>query len=319
MYDVIIVGGGIAAFSAALFAARRGLDILVLAKDIGGQANYTDLIENYPGIEEVGGYELINKIKMQAEKFGARLLIADASKIKVNRNDFIVTAGSRQYKARSLILAYGSTPRDLGVPGEEELKGRGVSFCVNCDAPLYKKKTVAVVGIGDLNLEAALLLSRYAKKVYVLSKNDKLIGHPALLKAVLRKNSIEVIKFVIIESLEGQEQLSKMHLRDLKSGEKKTLAVDGLFVELGYVVDSKLVKGLLKLDELEQVVVDLSQRTSIEGIFAAGDAVSRPYKQAVISAGQGAAAALAAFDWLMQKEGKQGLTSDWTEIKRVKS
>lgn len=318
MYDLIIIGGGVAAFSAALFAGRRGLKILVLAKDIGGQANHTDLIENYPGISEVGGLELISKIKQQAEKFGIEVVMTEASKVKPISEGLVVTAGDKQYKSQALILAYGKTPRDLGVPGEEELKGHGVSYCVTCDAPLYKNKVVAVVGVGDLNLDAALLVSRYAKKVYLLSKTDKLIGHPGLLKAVGRKSNIEIIRFVMIDSLEGQGRLSKMRLSDLKSGKKTSLAIDGLFVELGYVVDSKLVKGLLKLDELEQVVVNSSHETSVPGIFAAGDATSRPYKQAVISAGEGASAALAAYDYLMHKQGGRGLSSDWTQIKRVK-
>lgn len=318
MYDVIIVGGGVAAFSASLFCARRGLDVLVLAKDIGGQANYTDLIENYPGLEEVGGFELINKIKRQAEKFGIKTATFEVSRIKQISEGFVVTAGGKQYKSQALILAYGKTPRDLSVPGEEELKGKGVSYCVNCDALLYKNKNVAVVGIGDINLEAALLASKYAKKVYILSKNDKLMGHPGLLKAVKSKKNIELIGFVRVESLHGDKQLSKMVLTDLRSGKNITLQIDGLFVELGYIVDSKLVKNLLKLDEQEQIIVDSSLQTSVPGIFAAGDAIATPYKQAVISAGNGAAAALAVYDWLMRKQGGRGLTSDWTQTKRVK-
>lgn len=325
MYDIIIVGGGVAAMSAALFALRRGLKVLVLAKDIGGQANNTDLIENYPGIPEVGGLELIQRIRKQAEKYGLEVIMSEASKISAKggsasggKPSFIVTAGEKQYKSQALILAYGKTPRDLNVPGEEQLKGRGVSYCVTCDAPLYKNKTVAVVGVGDLNLEAALLASRYAKKVYVLSKTDKLIGHPSLLKALGRRKNIEILRFVMVEALEGEKQLSKMRLIDLKSRKKFSLAIDGLFVELGYIVDSKLVKGLLKLDELDQIEVDSAHQTSVAGIFAAGDAVDRPYKQAVISAGEGASAALSCYDWLMKKQGGVGLTSDWTQIKRVK-
>lgn len=319
MHDVIIIGGGVAAYSAAIFVARRGLSVLVLAKDIGGQANFTDLIENYPGLAETGGLELISKIKKQAESFGAKTLMAEADKIKSISGGFVVTAYGQQYKAQALILAYGKTPRDLGVAGEQEFKGRGVSYCATCDARLFKGKTVAVVGIGDLNLEASLLCSRFARQVYLLSKNDKLIGHASLTKAIGKKKNIKVVTFVRVESIGGKSSVSKLRLMDLRTNSKYSMDVDGIFVELGYVVDSKLVRGLLALDDLEQIKVGKNQETSVEGIFAAGDATNRTYKQAVISAGEGATAGLAAFDWLMHRQGGVGLSSDWTEIKRVKS
>ncbi len=318
MHDVIIIGGGVAAFTAALYAARRGVSVLVIAKDIGGQANSTDLIENYPGLDATGGFQLVSKIKEQAEGFGAKTLVAEAGKIKPIEKGFVVTAYGNQYKATSLILAYGKTPRDLSVPGEEEFKGKGVSYCVTCDAPLFKGKTVAVAGVGDLNLEAALLASKFAKKVYLLSKTDKLIGHSALLKAVSKNKKSELVPFVRIDAIEGKKIVEKLKLTNLRSDLKRTLEVSGIFVELGYVVDSKLAAGLVDLDANEQVIVDHNQATSHLGIFAAGDCTNRHYKQAPVSAGEGATAALAAYDWLMRQKGGSGLTSDWTQIKRVK-
>lgn len=318
MYDLIIVGGGVAAFSAALYSARRGLKVLVLGKDLGGQANSTDLIENFPGLDEVGGYELVSKIKRQAEKFGTQTLIAQVSAIKTGGSGFVITAYGKQYKSQAVVLAFGKTPRDLKVPGEEEFKGKGVSYCATCDAPLFKNKTVAVAGLGDLNLEAALLCAKFAKKVYLLSKNDTLVGHPALIKAVSKKSNIEILPFTRIDSIEGKEKISALELTDLRHNHRQKIAVDGLFVELGYIVDSGFVKDLVELDELGQIKIKADQSTSHPGIFAAGDATNRPYKQAVISAGEGAAAALSAYDWLMRKQGGTGLTSDWTQIKRVK-
>lgn len=318
MHDIIIIGGGIAAFTAALYSARRGLSILVIAKDIGGQANSTDLIENYPGVEETRGYDLINTIKQQAEGFGAETLMSEASKIKPIENGFVVTAYGKQYKASSIILAYGKTPMDLGVPGEEEFKGKGISYCVTCDSPLFKGKVVAVVGMGDINLEACLIASKFAKKVYVLSKTDKLIGHPSLLKAVTKNKRIELTPFVKIDSIEGKKSVEKLRLTDLRSNLKRSLEVNGVFVELGYVVDSKIAAGLVDLDSIQQVKVDAQQATSHPGIFAVGDCTNRHYKQAVISAGEAATAALAAYDWLMRRKGGSGLTSDWTQIKRMK-
>lgn len=318
MYDIIIVGGGVAAFSAALFAARRGLVALIIAKDIGGQANFTDVIQNYPGILEVGGFELVNTIRQQAVEQGAKILVAEVSKIKKVGQEFILTAQSKQYKARALALAFGKTPRDLAVTGEEEFKGRGVSYCCSCDAPLYKNKTVAVVGVGDLALDAALLSAKYAKKVYVLSKTDKITGHPALLKALGKKKNIELIPFVQIQAVKGKDKVESLRLLNLKTQQAKDLLIDGIFVELGYVVKSDFIKDLVAVDELDQIIVDQNQQTSVPGIFAAGDASSRTYKQAAISAGEGITAALAAYDWLMHQGGGKGLTSDWTQIKRVK-
>ena len=326
MYDIIIIGGGVAGFTAALFAARRGLQVLVIAKDVAGQANSTDLIENYPGIPEIGGFELVNNIRQQAEGFGAEFLEAEVSRVSAGGGSafggkpkfFVVTAYGRQIKTRAVILAHGKTPRDLGVDGENELKGKGVSYCATCDAPLYKNKIVAVVGVGDMAADAAILLSKFAKKVFVLSKTDKFIAHPALHKSLFKKPNVQLVPFIQIRQITGTTIVSGMELEDLKTGEIYNLTVDGIFVELGYVVDSNLTQNVVKLDDQAQVKVGPDQATSVPGIFAAGDATNRPYKQAAISAGEGANAALACFDWLMRQQGQEGLTSDWTQIKKVK-
>src|SRR3989338_3186270 len=318
MFNVIIIGGGMAAFSAAIYAARRGLSILVLAKDIGGQANSTDLIENYPGVSETGGYNLVNSVRAQAINFGAQVKMAEVEKIKSAAGSFIVYAYGKQYKGSAVILAFGKTPRDLDVPGEQEFKGKGVSYCATCDAPFYKGKSVAVVGVGDLSIEAALLCGKFAKKVYVLSKTDKLIGHTSLVKALLRRKNVQIVPFVRIEEIKGRQSVEELKLLDLKTNKRMSLPIAGIFVELGYVVKSDFVKGLVKLDESGQIMIGPDQATSRRGVFAAGDATNRPYKQAVISAGEGAAAALAAFDYLMRQKSGEGLTSDWTEIKKIK-
>jgi thioredoxin reductase (NADPH) len=326
MYDLIIVGGGVAAFSAALFAGRRGLKILVIGKDVGGQANFTDTIENYPGIHEIGGYELVSSIRAQAEKWGTEYLEAEVSKISAKGGPasggketfFILEAYGNQYKSRSVILAFGKSPRDLSVPGEQELKGKGVSYCATCDAPLYKDKIVAVAGIGDVSLDAILLCAKFARKVYALSKTDRLQGHPGLLKAISKKSNVEIVPFIQIDEIAGQNRIEKLKLHDLNTGLQKDLPVEALFVELGYVVNAEFVRDLVQLDDQSQIVVAPDQSTSVPGIFAAGDATNRHYKQATISAGEGATAALACYDWLAKQEGNSGLTSDWTQIKRVK-
>ncbi|MBX4191687.1 MAG: NAD(P)/FAD-dependent oxidoreductase, partial [Candidatus Doudnabacteria bacterium] len=186
------------------------------------------------------------------------------------------------------------------------------------DAPLYKGKVVAVAGVGDVAADAGLLLSKYARKVYILSKNDKFNAHPALTKALFKKPNVELIPFIQIQQLKGDSVLKEMDLMDLNTGKVQKLVVDGLFVELGYVVSSNFVKNIVELDEQEQIIVNADQSTSCPGIFAAGDVTNNLYKQAVISAGEGAMAALACYDWLMRQHGGVGLTSDWTQIKRLK-
>lgn len=318
MFDTIIIGGGVAAFTSALFLGRRGMKVLVIGKDIGGQANFTDAIENFPGIEQVGGFELVSSIRRQAEKWGVEYREAEANRLKQVPDGFVVQAYGQQYKAKTVILAFGKSPRDLGVVGEEELKGKGVSYCATCDAPLYKGKVVAVAGIGDVGLDAILLCSKFAKKVYALSKSDKLIGHPALLKAISKKENVELLPFIEIQEIVGTANLEKLKMRDLKTGKSLELLLQGLFVELGYIVNADFVKDLVQLDEQSQIIVNMDQSTSAAGVFACGDATNQVYKQAVISAGQAATAALSCYDYLAGLSGRSGLTSDWTQIKRVK-
>ena len=318
MYDVIIIGAGVAGFTAGIFASRRGLKCLIIGKDVAGQANATDTIQNYPGLAETGGLELVNLIRTQAESFGAEFVQAEVSKLKSTADSFVLTAYNQQYKSPAVILAYGKTPRDLKVAGEAELKGKGVSYCASCDAPLYKNKIVAILGIGDGAADAGLLCAKYASKVYILSKTEKFLANAWLTKALFKKKNVELVPFVEIQQILGETKVLGMQLRDLKTGKTTKLLMDGIFVELGYVVDSKIFENVVKLDQQGQVIVNHDQSTSCPGIFACGDATNRPYKQAVISAGQGAAAALACFDWLQRQSGKAGLTSDWTEIKKVK-
>jgi thioredoxin reductase (NADPH) len=318
MYDIIIVGGGVAAFSAALYAGRQGYKTLILTKDIGGQANYTDLIENYPGITKIGGFDLVQKIKVQAENYEVETIQAEVSKIKSANDEFVVTAYGKQYKSSAVILASGKTPQDLGVLGEEELKGKGVSYCALCDMPLYKKKIVTVVGVGNLNLEAALLGAKFAKKVYILSKTDKLSGHPALLKAVKNHKKIELISYTKVLEIIGLDKVEAIRLQDLNTKKETTLTIDGVFIELGYIVKSDYLTGLLQLNREGQIIITPDQSTSTPGIFACGDATDRVHNQAVISAGDGAAAALSAHEYLLKQQGEQSAGSDWTEVKNIK-
>ncbi|MGE5297860.1 MAG: NAD(P)/FAD-dependent oxidoreductase [Acidobacteriaceae bacterium] len=317
MFDTIIIGGGIAGFTAALFAARRGLSVLVIAKDIGGQANSTDLIENFPGIGQTSGFGLVATIRKQAEKFGINLVIAEATKIKKISGGFVVTAFGSQYKSQTLILCLGKTPKDMGVSGEEFYKGRGISYCVDCDGPLFKKKQVAVVGAGEYVLDSTLTLSKFCRNVFCLIPSEKLFGHPALIKAVQNRKNVSVMSYSQVLSIQGAEKVEGLEYLNL-ANEKQILKIDGIFVELGYSIKPELYQELLETDELGQIVTGSGQSTSVSGIFAAGDITDSPYKQAVISSGQAASAALSAFDYLMRQKGATGLSSDWTQIKILK-
>jgi thioredoxin reductase (NADPH) len=236
----------------------------------------------------VGGYELVSKIRRQAETWGIDLEVAEASRLKSAPDGFVVQAYGRQYKGRAVILAFGKTPRDLDVPGEPEFKGRGVSYCATCDAPLFKGRAVAVAGYGDFGLEAALVCAKYAKKVYTLSKTDKLIGHPGLAKKVLRHKKIELVPYVQIQEIAGLERVSALRCLNIRTNELLKLPVDGLFVEIGYVVDSGWLADFIDLDEQGQIVIGPDQSTSVPGVFAAGDVRAGAAKRVAGAVGDGA-------------------------------
>ncbi|MFA5927344.1 MAG: FAD-dependent oxidoreductase [Patescibacteria group bacterium] len=306
MYDVVIIGAGPAGLTAAIYASRRALNTLVLSSDIGGQVTKTFDIENYPGFDNISGAELALKFKSQAEKFGAKVTMEEVSKIIPHDGQFEIKTSTGKYETQSVILAFGKKPRELGVPGEDKFKGRGVTYCATCDAPFFKNKTVVVVGGGNSALDAAVLSSKLASKVYVVQKFSKFNGEQYLIDKVSDAKNIEVIFDNEIEKIEGEKTVNSVTLR---SGRK--IETSGVMVEIGYFVDRSLAEKLVKLDNNNQVVVDEHQATSVPGIFAAGDLTPTPYKQIVISAGEGAKAALAVFDYLQKQKGKRGIVADW--------
>lgn len=293
--------------TAAIYTARRAMKTLVISSDIGGQVSKTLEIENYPGIDKISGTELAAKIKAQAERFGAVFSLEEVKKIIPSQDNFEIKTERAGYKTKTVILTFGKKPRELGVPGEDKFKGRGLSYCATCDAPLFRAKTVAVVGGGNSALDAAILSSKIAKTVYLIHRRDQFRAEEYLIRQVKRMSNIKIILKAEITRISGNDVVSKITLKD-----GKELPVDGVLVEVGYVVDRSLVSNLLQLDAENQVVVnEKNQQTSIPGIFAAGDITPTPYKQIVISAGEGAKAALAAFDYIQRLEGKRGITADW--------
>ncbi len=306
MFDVIIIGGGPAGLSAGLYTSRRALNTLIISRDIGGQISKTPEIENYPGIDKISGIDLAMKLKAQAEKFGAKIIFEETAKIIKLKDKFVVETLRNKYEAKSVILASGKKPRELGVPGENEFKGRGVSYCATCDVPFFRDKTLTIVGGGNSALDAALLASKYAKKVYLIHRRDSFVGEQILVENVKKTKIIEIIYSDEVVEIIGENVVKSLKL---KSG--KEIATDGIIIEVGFIVDHSLVEGLVKIDGKKQVVVNNVQETSEPGIFAAGDLTETPYKQIAISTGEGVKAALSCYDYLQRLQGKRGILADW--------
>jgi thioredoxin reductase (NADPH) len=320
LYDVLVVGGASAGLTAAMYASRQGLKTLVITKDIGGQALLTNAIENYPPFEHIGGFELMQKFEQQARNFGAEFAYEEVlSIIKDKQGGFIIKTNNsdNEYSGYALILAFGKTPRDLNVNGEKELKGRGVSHCAVCDGPFFKNKKVAVVGAGDSALEAALYLKQLASQLYIIHRTDKPVGSEEsidLLKNKDNNNRISFISNSIVKAINGNSKVESLTLYDSKSKSESKLDTDGIFVEMGYVAKTDIVKDLVQLNVNKEIIVDKYCGTSTKGVFAAGDVTDVPYKQAIISAGQGAVAALSAYNYIQRLKGRPTIRVDWKSV-----
>uniref|UniRef100_A0A7C3SNW4 FAD-binding protein n=1 Tax=Thermofilum pendens TaxID=2269 RepID=A0A7C3SNW4_THEPE len=318
-FDVIIVGAGIAGLTAALYTARQKLSTLVISADLGGQLLLTEEIQNFPGFVSIRGFDLVKRVEEQARLYGARIVFDEVTAVEETGGMFrVITSTGAEYHSDALILAFGKSPRELGVPGEKELKGRGVSYCVICDAPLYRGKRVALVGWGAHNYENAIRLRDYAAKLYWVFPGEKPL-EDELLAEVVSKGDVELVPHSVPVEVKGSRRVEGLVVRDLKTGELRTLEVDGVFVELGYVTRTDFLRGFVELNEKGEIVVDRLCRTSKPGVFAAGDVTGMPYKQAVIAAGMGACAALSAYAYIMEKRGRKvALTADWRHVELPK-
>lgn len=311
MYDLIIVGAGPAGLTASIYAARKKMKTLVISMDIGGLALLTDYIENYPGFTG-SGPELMKKFEKQAKRFGTKFVMGKVNRIDKKDDLFVVyLSNGKSYKSKSLILSYGKEPRSLGIPGEQEYYGKGVSTCATCDAPLFSDKIVAVIGGGNSALEAAEILSKFSKKVYVVHRRDEFRADEILIERVRKKGNVHFILSHIPLEIKGDKFVRFIVLNNLKTKNKRKLKVDGVFVEIGYEIKTGFVKHLVKLNEYKEIVVDNTCATSHPGIFAAGDITDVPYKQVIIAAGQGATAALSAYNYLQRQKGRTEVKIDW--------
>lgn len=309
-YDLIIIGSGPAGLTAAVYARRRALKVLVIAKSIGGQMAIAHEIENWPGNLSISGFELARNLKTQAEKWGAEFVSAEVSQISRVGDEFKIKTEQDEYSAEAVILAFGLTPKDLGVPGERELIGKGVSYCATCDGPFFKNKKVAVIGDGNSALEAVEYLSKLAEKVYLITKNKDLKGESVLLQAVKDSPKAEIFCCRQVKEIIGQARVEKIKLADTDSETVQEVAVDGIFVEIGYAPKTDWLKGLVDLNDRGEIITDKLGTTSLIGIFASGDCTDVGYKQIVIAAGEGAKAALSAYKFIAAKKGKIAVP-DW--------
>lgn len=318
-YDFVIVGGGAAGLAAALYSSRREMKTLIISQDIGGQAATTPDIENYPGVVFTHGVELMETFKKQAETFGAEFVFDSVNKIeKLENGNFTIHTNSFAVTAEAVLLAFGLSHRHLGIPGEEEMIGKGVTYCATCDAPLYKGKNVTVVGGGNSAMDAALLLSKIAKTVTLVNKNAEFRGESVLMDKIQATSNITCIfnadsKAVLDK--EGKGRVSHLSLIDIPTKKESELQTDGIFVEIGFTVNADWIKGLVDLDERKQIKITANCETNVPGIFAAGDVTTVEYKQVVISAGEGAKAALQAHQYFMKKTGKRTAFIDWGKKK----
>ncbi|PWB38793.1 MAG: thioredoxin reductase [Parcubacteria group bacterium] len=314
-YDVVVVGGGPAGLSAAIYTCRRALKTIIVSRDVGGQAAMTDEIENYPGFESVGGMELTEKFKKQAMNFGSDWLFAEVVGLKKRENIFQVELGDKSIiEAKAVILAFGLSPRNLEVPGEKELTGKGVSYCATCDGPLYKNKNVVVIGGGNAALDAAEYLSKVAQKVYMILRGDKFRGEQILVDQVRAAGNVEIIFNATTSVIKGEKRVEALVYKT-NNDQEKEIAVSGIFIEIGHIANTRWLEGVVELNDRKEVIISRDCESSLPGVFAAGDISEITYKQVVISAGEGAKAALQAYRYL---QGNKPVLPDWTP-KKIRS
>ena len=311
-YDVIIIGGGPAGTAAAVYTARKQLKTLLITESFGGASIVSDDIQNWIGEPHISGFDLAKKFEAHVRAFPDIVEIKSPERgIAVraingigDRGDFQVQTDKGTYEGSTVILAAGARRRKLGIPGEDVFNGKGVAYCSTCDAPLFSGKKVAVVGGGNAGLEAVQDLFPYASEIYLLEYGETLKGDPVTQKEIKKNPKLKEIIFnAQTKEVLGEKFVTGVSYQDRKSGEVKTLEVNGIFVEIGSVPNSEMVKDLVALDKYGQVVIDSKHAsTSRPGIFAAGDITDDPYKQNNISAGDAVKAALAAYNYLLKRE-----------------
>ena len=310
VYDVVIVGAGPAGLTAAIYASRGRLKTAVLERNMaGGQIALTDLVENYPGFPEgISGFDLSQKMKEQAEKFGAEMReIEGVAELRQDAEGcYVVVTDREEIHARSVILAPGVEPRRSGIPGEAEFIGRGVSWCATCDGALYRGKTVAVIGGGDSAVEEGMFLTKFADKVYLVHRRDELRAAPIAQERAFANSKFEFVWDSVPKQIDGAELVEALEVENVKTGEARSLPVNGVFMYIGQIPNTAWLKDTVELDDYGYIVTDGLLRTALPGVFACGDARANPLKQIVMAVGEGALAAVQVERYLDDLESAPG-------------
>lgn len=313
MYDTIIVGAGPAGLTAALYTARRELKTLVISKDLGGQAVLTDKIYNYPGITFSGGMEMMQTFKSQAAEYGAEFLFQSVTGVVRNEDEtFTVQTRKGDYQAKTVLLCFGLTPRDMGVEGEEQFLGKSIFHAVTEHGNDYKDKEVAIIGGGNSAFDSAVFLQPIVKKMYLINRTDKFRGEEVTLKKIQTFDNIEFIVNAETQSFLGKDKLEGLVVKDTKTEEEREIKVDGVCVNIGYSANTKWLGDLVDRNERGHIDINLHTETKTPGLFAAGDCTILPYKQIITSGGEGCKAAMKAYEYLVNKEGRRAILHDWT-------
>jgi thioredoxin reductase (NADPH) len=300
IHDLIIIGGGPAGLTAAIYAGRAAIKPLVLCGGMpGGQISSTALVENYPGFPKgVSGIDLAMGFQEQAEHFGADVVLEPATEVDLNVRPFVVKTQSEVYQGKAVIIATGAFPRRLGIPGEREFFGRGVSTCATCDGFLYRDKIVAVVGGGDSAIDEGLFLTKFAKKVIVIHRRDELRAHKQLQERAFAMPNMEFVWDSVAQEILGDKTVSGIRVRNVKTDETQVIETSGVFMYVGLIPATKIFRGQVELNKAGYVITDDHKRTNVPGVFAAGDGENPEFRQCVVAAGAGATAAIQAERYL---------------------
>lgn len=311
-YDSIIIGAGPAGLTAGIYLSRAKAKVLILDSGVaGGQMILTHEIANYPGFEHISGYELSNNMRLQAKRFGCDIM----SGISITEIDFesslksLKLSGGKQFTADTIILATGGRSRSLGVPGEDIFRGRGISYCATCDGDFFTGKEIAVVGGGNSALEEAVSLTKYATKVTLIHQFDHFQGFQHAQDEVWKNEKIEVKLSSAIMSFNGDEKLESVSVKDLLTSEVSDIKLDGVFIFIGYEANTDFLKGrCIALNDRKEIITDSNMQTNIKGVFAAGDAVAKKYRQITLAVADGTIAALNAMEYINTKKSEQAQT-----------
>ena len=304
MENVIILGSGPAGLTAALYAARANLNPLVITgQDLGGQIATTTDVENFPGFPEgLTGPQLTELMQKQAEHFGARLEFDTIASVDLKQSPLKLKGSSAEYEARAVIVATGASPRKLGVPGEKELVGRGVSYCATCDGFFFRNKELIVIGGGDSALQEGLFLTKFASKVQIVHRRDTLRAGPVLEERARKNDKVSFIWNSVVTEIQGDGAVKAVRLKNVQTGEETVKPVDGVFVYVGHIPNTTIFRDQLAMDEEGYLIVDGKLHTSVSGVFAAGEAHDRWFRQAIASAGYGCMAAMETDKYLASLE-----------------